>query len=125
MVRFGKFNRVKYKDVDLEYLKWLNEKGFWDDFTKLSSDAVIKNTLKTLYYISHQHRIMNSLVKSIFVLGGVSLQSVNAFTVSYVVVNCVEKQTIVLTLFSQPIFSFLPSNLIYLYCLVHLSFQCC
>lgn len=49
MVRFGKFNRVKYKDVDLEYLKWLNEKGFWDDFTKLSSDAVIKNTLKIVF----------------------------------------------------------------------------
>jgi len=51
-----------------------------------------KNILGTLYYITHQHRIMNSFVKSIFVLGGISLQSVNAFTVSIVVVNFVENK---------------------------------
>ena len=45
-IRFGKFNGLKYKDVDIDYLKWLNEKGFWDDASKLASNAVIKKYIE-------------------------------------------------------------------------------
>ena len=41
-IRFGKFNGKKYREVDIEYLKWLNEKGFWDDASKFPTNAVIK-----------------------------------------------------------------------------------
>ena len=45
-IRFGKFNGKKYKDVDIDYLKWLNEKGFWDDCSKFPTNAVIKKYIE-------------------------------------------------------------------------------
>ena len=41
-VMFGKFKGKKYGEVDTGYLKWLNEKGFWDDSTRYSVNAEIK-----------------------------------------------------------------------------------